>query len=151
MSKICLVCTHPNLLAADERLRTGSTHLSVAKMLKVDRQVVGRHVRNGHVSKGNTVAGSGWSSVETVGEIVELPEAVTLAIEDFAFTLHQVDAETVAEHRQHLAAWQKAQDWTKAINDDCPAAVVLGLKGIDELGTAVERFVVETDAPIGIG
>jgi hypothetical protein len=59
--RICLLCKHPNVREADARLLAGGTHLSVARMTGLDRQVVGRHVRNGHVQRGNPAAGLAWS------------------------------------------------------------------------------------------
>ena len=50
----------------------GSTQAAVARMLRMDRQVVGRHVRKQHVVRGNTAAGPGWARPEPTPEEDEL-------------------------------------------------------------------------------
>ncbi|MEW6223482.1 MAG: hypothetical protein AB1627_02520 [Chloroflexota bacterium] len=62
--RICSLCTDPRVRAADARLAAGQSQRSVAKWLGLDYQVVGRHVRNGHVMKGNPVHGRGWAKEE---------------------------------------------------------------------------------------
>src|SRR4051794_13430224 len=65
--KICQLCTSPKVRDADARLLAGHSQRSVARALGFDHQVVGRHVRNGHVKKGNAAAGVGWMKSEPLG------------------------------------------------------------------------------------
>lgn len=47
--RTCSLCMSPNLSHADELLRSGATQAHVARQVGLDAQVVGKHVRNGHV------------------------------------------------------------------------------------------------------
>lgn len=47
--RICLLCMSPRVRDADAMLRAGSTQAAVARFVGLDRQVIGKHVRNGHI------------------------------------------------------------------------------------------------------
>lgn len=46
----CALCASTQISRADEMLRSGATQAQVARATGFDRQIVGRHVRNGHVT-----------------------------------------------------------------------------------------------------
>ena len=66
--RICVLCTSKRRSEADEMLKGGATHALVSRRLGIDRQIVGRHVRNGHVRYGNPAAGKAWEKPEPQAE-----------------------------------------------------------------------------------
>jgi hypothetical protein len=145
---ICQACVHVNAREADAMLAAGATQASVARFLRIDRQILGRHVRKGHVVRGNPAAGKPWSKVEDEDEVIEMPEAFNLAVEDLVYRLHGVDPADVEEHRRHVAANAAAQDWVANMNDDCPASSALAHPAVDALAAAVETYALVVDAPL---
>lgn len=138
---ICLICKSPKRAAVDERLLAGGTHASVARALGFDRQVVGRHARNGHVKKGNPAAGTAWMKPEPAQEPPVIDEETFVRLDAAATALaaavHGVGPAALAEHEAH-----------DALTDDCPLVPLLVSRDYDWLLDAAIAYAERTGAPL---